>query len=411
MSNNVFQNANYAWVFYVTDNRYLDFDANNDQARWDRLNSRWYESGRPYAEIDQIDGTPNPLLHRQLKHPAFDGYWQAVAPYKSDFARIHIPVLQITGYFDPAEISALYYYTEHERYFPAAEHYLVIGPYDHWGAQSAEKPWNVGGYGIDGAAQFDTPELTFAWFDHVMKGAPLPSLLADRVNCEVMDANAWRHAPSVPALHNEELTLYLSDSRIANRYALTSAKPARDGYVAQAVDFADRHTSNNFYPRAVLANSISEENCVSYVSEPFDAPVTIAGQITGVLRTVINKRDMDFSLAFYELLPDGTYFNLGYTLGRASFAADMEVRHLLSPGAVETIPFSRMPLVARQLAKGSRILVLLSANKNAYAQINYGTGKDVSEESIADAKSPLRVEWRNDSYIRIPIVREKRGRR
>jgi hypothetical protein len=49
--------------------------------------------------------------------------------------------------------------------------------------------------------------------------------------------------------------------------------------------------------------------------------------------------------------------------------------------------------------------VLLSVNKNPYAQVNYGTGADVSDESLRDAGPPLRVEWRNDSYIEVPIIR------
>jgi hypothetical protein len=42
-----------------------------------------------------------------------------------------------------------------------------------------------------------------------------------------------------------------------------------------------------------------------------------------------------------------------------------------------------MGIVSRQLSRGSRLLVLLTVNKNGNAQINDGTGKDVSDESIA----------------------------
>ena len=37
------------------------------------------------------------------------------------------------------------------------------------------------------------------------------------------------------------------------------------------------------------------------------------------------------------------------------------------------------------------------------AQVNYCTGKDVSDECIADAKQPLHVQWHNDSYINVPV--------
>jgi len=47
---------------------------------------------------------------------------------------------------------------------------------------------------------------------------------------------------------------------------------------------------------------------------------------------------------------------------------------------------------------------VVSVNKNPFAQVNHGTGKDVSDESIADA-TPLRVRWYADSFVRIPIAR------
>lgn len=58
-------------------------------------------------------------------------------PYKEDFAHIDIPILSTTGYYDDGQRGAMYYYPEHLKYKPDAEHYLLIGPYDHWGAQSA----------------------------------------------------------------------------------------------------------------------------------------------------------------------------------------------------------------------------------------------------------------------------------
>jgi predicted acyl esterase len=118
---------------------------------------------------------------------------------------------------------------------------------------------------------------------------------------------------------------------------------------------------------------------------------------------MINKRDMDFTLAVYEVLPDGRYFNLAYYLGRASYARDMSRRKLMTPGTIETIPFSRTGIISRQLSRGSRILVLLTVEKSPFAQVNYGTGQDVSDESIADAKEPLQVRWYNDSTIRVPV--------
>jgi hypothetical protein len=170
MANNVFLNANYGWAFYVSNNKLLDNKTYNDPERWQRMQRKWFASGAPYRKIDQIDGTPNSLLQRWLLHPSYDIYWQNMVPYKEDFAYIDIPVLTITGYYDDAQQSALDYTRQHYFYNPRAEHYVVIGPYDHFGSHAAKKDEMLRGYAIDPVAQFSTPELVYQWMDYVMKG-------------------------------------------------------------------------------------------------------------------------------------------------------------------------------------------------------------------------------------------------
>jgi hypothetical protein len=113
--------------------------------------------------------------------------------------------------------------------------------------------------------------------------------------------------------------------------------------------------------------------------------------------------DFDFTWALYEATPDGKFFILSYYLARASYAADPSVRKLLSPGRATALPFSQTPLIAKQLAAGSRLLLLLTVNKNPFAQVNYGTGRDVSDESIDDADKPLKVQWHGGSFIDVPL--------
>ena len=139
MQNNIFLLVNYAWIYYVTDNKLLDDKTYNDP-RWRALNGLWYASGRSYQDVDSVAGRPNPWFHKWLSHPGFDSYWQSMVPYRDDFARVTIPVLTITGYYDDGQISALDYFKDHIRYNPQAHDYVVIGPWDHLGTQSAVKP-------------------------------------------------------------------------------------------------------------------------------------------------------------------------------------------------------------------------------------------------------------------------------
>jgi hypothetical protein len=54
---------------------------------------------------------------------------------------------------------------------------------------------------------------------------------------------------------------------------------------------------------------------------------------------------------------------------------------------------------------GSRIIAVLNVIKETGRQINYGTGKDVSDETIADAGQPLAIQWFDDSYIDLPAAK------
>ncbi|MES2128915.1 MAG: CocE/NonD family hydrolase, partial [Pseudomonadota bacterium] len=393
MENNVFLNANYGWAAYVGNNHMLDESIYYDRQHWNDTQEKWFASGTRYREYDSIEGHPNWMLQRWLQHPAYDKYWQAMTSYKQDFAHINIPVLSITGYYDDGQISALHYFREHMKYNPKADHYFVIGPWDHFGSQARRKPAVVNEYTVDAAAQVDTPALTFAWFDHVLRGAPMPALLKDRVNYEVMGANTWRHAPSINKMHDKVLTLYLGNGTL-------SEKKSASCDLKQTIDFKDRKVqTGEYYPYPVIGKKLDPALGLKFVSAPFDAPVSVNGVFEGALKAVINKRDMDVSATLYEVMPDERLFQLSYFLGRASYAPDMETRHLLTPGKVAAISFSRSRMFSRQLSKGSRLMVVIDVNKNSAAQLNYGTGRDVSDESIADAGEPLKVTWQCDSLV------------
>lgn len=404
MENNVFINANYGWAFYVSNNKYLDKKVYYDRQRWNTLPNRWYASGVPYRKIDSIDGTPSPWLQRWLQHPAFDKYWQDMIPYGPDFAHINIPVLSITGYYDDGQISALQYVQEHYKYNKNAEHYLIIGPYDHFGAQMGGTPL-LREYKVDSVALISTRNITFEWMDYILKNGKKPILLKDKINFEVMGANQWRHAPSLETMSNDTLVLYLTNFRSGNYYQLSAKKPAHQKYLTQTINFADTQTTNNtdYYPYPIIKQQLRDSSGLYFITEPFDKPVSVNGTFAGSLIASINKKDIDIGVTFYEIMPDGWYFHLSYFLGRASYAKDKTIRQLLTPGEITTIPFDRTRLVSRQLSKGSRLLVVLNINRNPFAQVNYGTGKDVSDESIQDAGAPLQVQWYNNSFIKVPV--------
>ncbi|MGF1924477.1 MAG: CocE/NonD family hydrolase C-terminal non-catalytic domain-containing protein, partial [Bacteroidia bacterium] len=185
---------------------------------------------------------------------------------------------------------------------------------------------------------------------------------------------------------------------------LEPLKPRKLAYMLQKIDLADRSSSSNeYYPDPIIKNELDTSSGIFYMSRPLERAISVNGFLTAMLSASINKKDMDIGMTFYEVTSSGKYFQLSYVLQRASYAADMARRKLLEPGVKVQLPVERSRMVSKMLEKGSRLLVVLNIDKNPFAQVNYGTGKEVSSETISDAGEPLLVKWFNESYIQVPV--------
>ncbi|MGN6292896.1 MAG: CocE/NonD family hydrolase [Chitinophagaceae bacterium] len=402
MTNNVNMSFTFPWIYYVSNNKFLD-EKDYQGAHWNELYEKWFQQGSVYSSLDTLLGRPNKVFHRWLNHPVYDAYWQSMIPYKDEFARINIPILSTTGYYDGGQIGEMYYYRELFKYNPTAEHYLLIGPYGHFGSQGfPDSVYN--GYRIDEAARVPIHDIIYQWFDYIFKGAPKPAILKDKINYQVMGTNEWKHIPSLNKMANDSLTLYLTDKAPGNKYGLTTQKSSANSFLRQRIDFKDRNSRNSYYYfNQLVYDKLFPNNGLLLLSDPLKQEMELSGNFAGVLKAAINKKDMDFSVALFELMPDGRYFLLSYFMGRASYAKDIMHRNLLVPGKKETIPFSNSYMTSRKLARGSRIAIILNINKSPFEQINYGTGGDINKETMKDAREPLNIKWFGDSYIKLPV--------
>lgn len=359
----------------------------------------WFENGNSFRSLDSLGGQPNPIFQKWLAHPAYDSYWQSMVPTPVEYTKINIPVLSTTGYYDGSQIGAIQYFKLHTKYNKNANHYFVIGPYDHWGGQ--RKPAkNLMGYEIDSIANISMMTLAYDWLDYILKGKPKPELLKNKFNYQVMGTNEWKHSSTLEKINNDTLTFYL------DKASLKSSKPKKKEFQKQTIDFKNREVENTYYTPEIIFDTLDASNGLVFTTEPFQKDFNINGSFSGNLWTTINKKDLDVSLALYELMADGKYFFLTRYVGRASFAKDNTKRQLLKPNKRENISFDNTRFVSKKINKGSRLVILLNINKHPFEIINYGSGKPVSEETMQDAGEPLQIKWHNDSFIKIPIWKD-----
>jgi putative CocE/NonD family hydrolase len=408
MTGNIVRNAGYRWSGCVANLEGFDEKTCNDESRWRSLDQDWYTSGKPYREFEHALGNRNLIFHNWLDHPSYDRFWQKLIPYKEQFRHIKIPVLATTGYYASGEVGTLYYFTEHYRYDPHANHTLLIGPYDD-GSMQHGAPANLQGYPLDQAALIDLRELRYQWFDHIFKGAEKPAALQDRVNYQVMGSNEWQHASSLEAMGKGTLKFYLDAAAATGGETrrLSLRKTSDSTFVPHNVDLADRSDAALPPPNGIVSKSLQLRNAVVFVSEPLKHAQEVAGLFSGKLDFTVNKQDLDLSIAIYELLPGGDYvqlFDPVYEF-RASYVHDRINRQLLRAGERQQLTFKSDRLTGRKLDVGSRVVVVLGVNKRPDRQINYGTGGAVNEESVDDGRVPVKIRWYSDSYIDLPIRR------
>lgn len=363
----------------------------------------WYEKGSSFRSLDSLAGQPNRIFQQWLKHPSYNRYWKRKVPTPRQYARLRIPILTTTGYFDGAQTGHMHYLYQYFRFNKNPRLYLVMGPYDHFGAQRSAAPF-LYGYSIDPAANISLRELVFDWFDYIFKGKSKPALLKDKINYEVMGANEWKGAPSFSKISNDTLRFYFSAVRTnSSNFLLTTQPPLNTTYLEQEVDLKDRNSQNNYYSPFIIQDSLNKSNGLVFETPPFTESITLNGHFSGRLNIQINKQDVDFSLAFYERMSNGKYFNMGTYVGRASYAKNSGKRKLLQPGKKTRIPFGHSHWVIKKVNEGSRLVVVLNINKHPFEEINYGSGKNVHDETLRDAGDPLQIKWFTDSYIMVPV--------
>jgi len=112
------------------------------------------------------------------------------------------------------------------------------------------------------------------------------------------------------------------------------------------------------------------------------------------------------AVVLYEIRPDGSTVQLTSDLMRARYRESMSEAKLVKPGAVEKYDFSGFTFFSRQLAKGSRLRLLIASPNTRNLEKNYNSGGVVAEESGKDAKTAhvkLFHDAEHASYLELPI--------
>src|SRR5436190_17448234 len=385
-----------------------------------------YRKHIAFSTLDSFVGNPSQNFQRILKHPTVDAYYDAMVPNADQFKKMSLPILTITGQYDGDEPGAMSYYRDHLAKASAetrAKHFLIIGPWDHAGTRTPTD--EVGGVKFGSAAVIDLNDLHRQWYDWTMKSGPKPDFLKDRVAYYLLapgnsGANGeWKYAEDFDKLTANHHPLYLDASDGGGngvfRSGNLSEKPAGTGADEYIYDPLDTHRGEeidnvvNEKTDAVdqrRALNIGKDGLV-YHSEPVSKETTLVGCPKLTLWISPGVPDTDITAELDEILADGTSIALWSDVRRLRYRDSVRQEKLVKLGEIVRCDLNPGLFIARRMAKGSRLRLVVTAPNSIFFEKNYNSGGVVANETAKDARTAhIRIlhDAEHASVLDVPIA-------
>jgi uncharacterized protein len=378
-----------------------------DQKFWRTKFLEAYKKHIPFKTLDSFVGNPSVNFQRVLKHPTVDAYYDAMVPTREQFQRITLPILTITAQYDGDELGALSYYRDHlANASPEvrARHFLIIGPWDHAGTRTPTD--EVGGVKFGAGAVIDLNDLHRQWYDWTMKDRKKPEFLKNQVAYYLLapgnsGANGeWKYADNFETLTANPKTFYFDFKNgdangVFRSGSLTEKQPSEgsDTFTYDPLDTTRGETVDGLDPKEKTAGidqtyalSIGKDGLV-YHTDPLPNETPFVGCPAVALSLSIDTPDVDLSAQLYEVQPDGTSIFIWGDIRRLRYRESLREAKLVKPGEIVRCDFNPGLFVARQLMKGSRLRLVVSALNSTAFEKNYCSGGIVAEETAKDART------------------------
>lgn len=378
------------WATYVS-GKEANQSLFDDTKFWNSKYYELYKNRLPFCKLDSVAGMPNPYFQKWISHPTYDSYWQNIMPSKEDYQSIDIPVLSITGYYDADQVGAMYYYDQHQKYGTESaknNHYLLIGPYGHAGAQW--QPGNIqNGIAIESEAQIPIYKYMIWWYDWVLKGKQKPAFIKDKITYFETGNRVWKGTPSFKQLTTDSLELFLSPATISNPkrkqlHSLNQQKPGKSTSlkyshdISMALDSAYLFTTPKPYDDSLYMTSA--HNLV-FESTPLQKDIVLSDKIISRIYATLNVPDADFEIKLQEVDANGKDRDIATGLIRVRYRNGGEKSQLAKEGEVLQLNFQHIFIYIKKVTKGSKLRLVFQSINHPDFEKNYGFGGEVSKES------------------------------
>ena len=302
----------------------------------------------------------------------------------------------------------------------ADNQYLVIAPVLHCSFKRATENTIVGERSV-GDARLNYDELTWGWFDMLLKGDQNDfKAKQPRVRYYTMGSNKWQQAESFPLPNTEIKDFFLASAGKANTRngdgALSLTPPSKDNPDAFTYDPMNPVGSYGgnvcCTGNAVQGGSFDQSqmelrnDILVYTSEKLVEGVEITGFIESTLFVSSTGLDTDVTIKLIDVYPDGKAYNLDETIQRLRYRDGYDKEVFMEKNKVYKVDLTPM-VTSNYFPAGHKIRIEVSSSNFPRFDRNLNTGGNNYDESKGIVvENKIHHSKQYPSVIKLPFIKK-----
>ncbi|HTR19568.1 MAG TPA: CocE/NonD family hydrolase [Gemmatimonadales bacterium] len=307
-----------------------------------------------------------------------------------DNMKINVPGLYFMTWYDVSVGPNLAQYNHVRATADSAirrEQYVIIAPVLHCSYTRATENTVVGERSM-GDARYDYAGLTYAWFDHFLKGANNGLLdTLPRVRFYTMGINKWQSSDTWPPKGAQAMTYFLTSNGKANTRTGDGGlalKPPKsdvpDAFTYDPLHPVMSHGGNVCCQPGLVGGAMDQSqmeeqpDILVYSSDPLKEGVEVSGPMTFTVYVSSDRKDTDITVKVIDVYPDGHAYNLDETIQRLRYREGYDKPPVfMTPGQVVKVTMQPMQ-TSNYFAAGHRIRIEVSSSNFPRFDRNLNTG-------------------------------------
>ncbi len=361
------------------------------------------------ARLQQLDALGYGLSPIVLANPYFNSIWQFSASgswYPQD---IHIPTLQIGGWYDHNITKMMEWYEACRNSALVSvqdEQWLLVGPWVHGGTGIAFVGSSIQGELTYPNAEYVNNDMALDFFDFYLLDDPNGWDATDKITYYNMGEDAWLTSNNATIDMPLSDILYLNDAGIlsTNNTGISTTNFISDpSNPSPTIGGATLSTGLDQGPYDQVSLD-SRNDVITFQSGVLYADATISGEAVAHLNISSDQPDCDIVVRLVDVYPDGRSMLINDGIKRVRFrnGYSQADEAFMTPGQVYSVDVD-LPFTHYTWKSGHRIKIYISGNSSTRWNVNLQDGGTMYQAGTGNtANITIHHDQTNSSYIEFP---------